>query len=65
MLEVGAVALAARYIPSEKIDIREVADTTFTAACVFTFLDMYAHLVYQLLQSKVLDLQLVVQLLED
>ena len=40
--EGGAVALAARYIPSEKIDIREVAMIAFTAACVFAILDMYA-----------------------
>ena len=42
LLEGGAVALAARYIPSEKIDIREVAAIAFTAACVFAILDMYA-----------------------
>jgi hypothetical protein len=42
LLEGGAVALAARYIPAEKIDIREVAAIAFTAACVFAILDMYA-----------------------
>ena len=42
LLEGGAVALAARYIPSEKIDVREVAAIAFTAACVFAILDMYA-----------------------
>ena len=42
LLEGGAVALAARYIPSEKIDVREVAMIAFTAACVFAILDMYA-----------------------
>ncbi len=42
LLEGGAVALAARYIPSEKIDMREVAAIAFTAACVFAILDMYA-----------------------
>lgn len=42
LLEGGAVALAARYIPSEKIDLREVAAIAFTAACVFAILDMYA-----------------------
>ena len=34
LLEGGAVALAARYIPSEKIDIREVAAIAFTAAYI-------------------------------
>ena len=42
LLEGGAVALAARYIPSEKIDLKEVAGIAFTAACVFAILDMYA-----------------------
>lgn len=42
LLEGGAVALAARYIPSEKIDVREIAAIAFTAACVFAILDMYA-----------------------
>ena len=42
MLEGGAVALAARYISSEKIYIKKVAAIAFTAACVFAILDMYA-----------------------
>ena len=42
LLEGGAVALAARYIPSDKIDLKEVAAIAFTAACVFAILDMYA-----------------------
>ena len=42
LLEGAAVALAARYIPSEKIDMSEVAGIAFTAACVFAILDMYA-----------------------
>jgi len=42
LLEGAAVALAARYIPSEKIDMKEIAMIAFTAACVFAILDMYA-----------------------
>ena len=42
LLEGAAVALAARYIPSQQIDIKEVAMIAFTAACVFAVLDMYA-----------------------
>lgn len=42
LVEGAAVALAARYIPSEKIDLKEVAMIAFTAACVFALLDMYA-----------------------
>jgi len=42
LLEGAAVALAARYIPSEKIDLQEIAMIAFTAACVFAILDMYA-----------------------
>lgn len=42
LLEGAAVALAARYIPSEKIDMKEIAMIAFTAACVFAVLDMYA-----------------------
>ena len=42
LLEGGAVALAARYIPTEKINVREIAMIAFTAACVFAILDMYA-----------------------
>lgn len=42
LLEGAAVALAARYIPAEKIDLTEIAMIAFTAACVFAILDMYA-----------------------
>ena len=42
LLEGAAVALAARYIPSEKIDVKEISMIAFTAACVFAILDMYA-----------------------
>ena len=42
LLEGAAVALAARYIPAEKIHIREISMIAFTAACVFAVLDMYA-----------------------
>jgi hypothetical protein len=42
LLEGAAVALAARYIPAEKIDIKEISMIAFTAACVFAILDMYA-----------------------
>ena len=42
LLEGAAVALAARYIPSEKIDLKEIAMIAFTAASVFAILDMYA-----------------------
>ena len=42
LTEGAAVALAARYIPSEKMDIKEISLIAFTAACVFAILDMYA-----------------------
>ena len=42
LLEGAAVALAARYIPAEKINLEEIAMIAFTAACVFAILDMYA-----------------------
>ena len=42
LLEGAAVALAARYIPSEKIDMKEISMIAFTAACVFAILDLYA-----------------------
>lgn len=42
LLEGAAVAIAARYIPAEKIDLKEIAMIAFTAACVFAILDMYA-----------------------
>lgn len=38
----AAVAIAARYIPAEKINVREIAMIAFTAAMVFAILDMYA-----------------------
>ena len=42
LLEGAAVAFAARYIPAEKINIKEISMIAFTAACVFAILDMYA-----------------------
>ena len=42
LLEGAAVALAARYIPAQKINVKEVAMIAFTAAFVFAILDMYA-----------------------
>ena len=42
LLEGAAVAIAARYIPSEKINIKEISMIAFTAACVFAILDLYA-----------------------
>tara|TARA_A100001015_G_C14968759_1_gene704191 strand:- start:83 stop:364 length:282 start_codon:yes stop_codon:yes gene_type:complete len=42
LLEGAAVALAARYIPAQKIDIKEISMIAFTAACMFAILDMYA-----------------------
>ena len=42
LLEGAAVAIAARYIPAEKIDLKEISMIAFTAACVFAILDMYA-----------------------
>jgi hypothetical protein len=42
LLEGAAVAIAARYIPAEKIDLKEIAMIAFTAACMFAILDMYA-----------------------
>lgn len=42
LLEGAAVALAARYIPAEKINLSEISMIAFTAACVFAILDMYA-----------------------
>lgn len=41
-LEGLAVAVAARYIPKESIEIREIIMIAITAACVFAILDMYA-----------------------
>ena len=42
LLEGVAVAIAARYIPTEKMDMNEVMLIAFTAASVFAILDMYA-----------------------
>tara|TARA_B100001057_G_scaffold125505_1_gene124190 strand:- start:1043 stop:1315 length:273 start_codon:yes stop_codon:yes gene_type:complete len=42
LLEGAAVGIAARYIPSGKIDIKEISMIAFTAACVFAILDLYA-----------------------
>ena len=42
LLEGAAVALAARYIPTEKINLKEIALIAFTAASVFAILDIYA-----------------------
>ena len=42
LLEGSAVAIAARYIPSHKIDVKEISMIAFTAACVFAILDLYA-----------------------
>lgn len=37
-----AVALAARYFPTYKIDINDIALIAFTAASVFAILDIYS-----------------------
>lgn len=42
ILEGIAVALAARYFPSKKIELKDISMIAFTAACVFAILDMYA-----------------------
>ena len=42
LLEGAAVAIAAGYIPSEKMELDEISMIAFTAACVFAILDMYA-----------------------
>lgn len=42
LIEGGAVALAAYYIPQKKMDLKEVAMIAITAAAVFAVLDMYA-----------------------
>merc|ERR1711871_839702 len=41
-LEGLAVAVAARYIPKETIEVKEIIMIAITAACVFAILDMYA-----------------------
>lgn len=42
LLEGAAVAIAARYIPSAKMELDEISLIAFTAACTFAILDMYA-----------------------
>ena len=42
LLEGMAVAIAARYIPQNKMQLREVIMIAITAACVFAILDMYS-----------------------
>ena len=42
LIEGGAVALAAYYIPQKKMDLKEIAMIAITAAAVFAVLDMYA-----------------------
>ena len=41
-LEGLAVAVAARYIPKENIEVQEIIMIAITSACVFAILDMYA-----------------------
>lgn len=42
LVEGGAVALAAYFIPRRKMDLQEVAMIAVTAAAVFAILDLYA-----------------------
>tara|TARA_B100000902_G_C26699195_1_gene616278 strand:- start:16 stop:288 length:273 start_codon:yes stop_codon:yes gene_type:complete len=42
LLEGAAVAIAARYFPSAKMEMEEISMIAFTAAAVFAILDMYA-----------------------
>tara|TARA_B110001469_G_C9473808_1_gene237946 strand:+ start:396 stop:671 length:276 start_codon:yes stop_codon:yes gene_type:complete len=42
LIEGLAVALAARYLPSYKIELKDIALIAFTAASTFAVLDMYA-----------------------
>src|SRR5579863_8100142 len=42
LVEGGAVALAAYFIPRRKMDLQEVAMVAVTAAAVFAILDLYA-----------------------
>lgn len=41
-LEGFAVALAAKYIPNQKLNMQEVVMLGLTAACVFAILDIFA-----------------------
>jgi len=47
LVEGGAVALAAYFIPRRKMDLQEVAMIAVTAAAVFAILDLYAPSVGQ------------------
>ena len=42
LVEGGAVAVAAYFIPRRKMDLQEVAMIALTAAAVFAILDLYA-----------------------
>merc|ERR1712232_510735 len=42
LVEGGAVAIAAYFIPRRKMDLQEVAMIAVTAAAVFAILDLYA-----------------------
>lgn len=42
LLEAAAIALAARYIPNYKLDIREIIMIAITGAIMFAILDIYA-----------------------
>ena len=42
LIEGGAVAVAAYYIPKKKMNIEEIAMIAVTAAATFALLDMYA-----------------------
>ena len=42
LVEGGAVALAAYFIPRRKMDLQEIAMIAVTAAAVFAILDLYA-----------------------
>ena len=42
LIEGGAVAVAAYYIPKKKMNIEEIAMLALTAAATFALLDMYA-----------------------
>ena len=42
ILEGLAVAVAAKYIPNQPINIKEIIMIGFTAAMIFAILDMYA-----------------------
>ena len=41
-LEGLAVALAAKYIPNQKLNLQEIVMLGLTAACVFALLDIFA-----------------------